>query len=153
MPVERGQIRLNSSPFWISIGSCLPEFDKKDLLHAIGVMFGGKPLRRGIFVSIDNVNKLWVPFKYENLPMFCFGCGRMGHGIKDCLQVIHTGKSKISDDPPYTLALKTESKLMEKESMKFNVLSKKVGAQCSYTGGIELLPNSFKIIVGGNNEI
>ncbi|MFQ6661181.1 hypothetical protein Gotur_029420 [Gossypium turneri] len=34
-PMERNQIRLVSSPFWIKIGPCLPEFDKKDLLHAI----------------------------------------------------------------------------------------------------------------------
>ncbi|MBA0740827.1 hypothetical protein Gogos_014013 [Gossypium gossypioides] len=40
-PMERSQIRLNSSLFWIKIGSCLPEFDKKDLLYAIGVTFGG----------------------------------------------------------------------------------------------------------------
>ncbi|KAH1056869.1 hypothetical protein J1N35_034934 [Gossypium stocksii] len=40
-PMERAQIRLTSSLFWIKIGSCLPEFDKKDLLHAIGVTFGG----------------------------------------------------------------------------------------------------------------
>ncbi|MBA0631614.1 hypothetical protein Godav_000473, partial [Gossypium davidsonii] len=39
--VERDQIRLNSSPFWIKIDSYLPEFDKKELLHAIGVTFGG----------------------------------------------------------------------------------------------------------------
>ncbi|PPD72639.1 hypothetical protein GOBAR_DD30463 [Gossypium barbadense] len=39
--IERAQIRLTSSPFWIKIGSCLPEFDKNDLLHAIGVTFGG----------------------------------------------------------------------------------------------------------------
>ncbi|PPD90934.1 hypothetical protein GOBAR_DD12137 [Gossypium barbadense] len=39
--MERDQIRLVSSPFWIKIGMCLPEFDKKDLLHAIGVTFGG----------------------------------------------------------------------------------------------------------------
>ncbi|MBA0632298.1 hypothetical protein Godav_001066 [Gossypium davidsonii] len=40
--VERSQIWLNSSPFWLKIGPCLPEFDKKkDLLHAIGVTFGG----------------------------------------------------------------------------------------------------------------
>lgn len=72
--MERDQIRLVSSQFWIKIGPCLPEFDKKDLLHAIGVTFGGvlksevngefcrlriklnvqKPLRRGIFVSIGN---------------------------------------------------------------------------------------------------
>ncbi|MFQ6626619.1 hypothetical protein Gotur_005986 [Gossypium turneri] len=28
-PMERDQIRLVSSPFWIKIGPCLPEFDKK----------------------------------------------------------------------------------------------------------------------------
>ncbi|PPE00676.1 hypothetical protein GOBAR_DD02294 [Gossypium barbadense] len=39
-PIERAQIRLTSSPFWIKIGSCLLEFDKKDLLHAISVTFG-----------------------------------------------------------------------------------------------------------------
>ncbi|MBA0785478.1 hypothetical protein Gotri_028244, partial [Gossypium trilobum] len=91
---KRDQIRLVSSPFWIKIGPCLPEFDKKDLLHAIGVTFGGvirseiigescrlriklnvqKPLRRGIFVSTGNGNKCWIPFKYEKLQTFCFGC-------------------------------------------------------------------------------
>ncbi|KAK5803401.1 hypothetical protein PVK06_031046 [Gossypium arboreum] len=69
--IERSQIRLTSSPYWIKIGPCLPEFDKKDLMHAVGATFGGimrfeingefcsikvqlevlKPLRRGIFVS------------------------------------------------------------------------------------------------------
>ncbi|MBA0753720.1 hypothetical protein Gogos_019846 [Gossypium gossypioides] len=38
--VERDQLSLNSSSFWIKIDSYLPEFDKKDLIHAIGVMFG-----------------------------------------------------------------------------------------------------------------
>ncbi|MBA0577299.1 hypothetical protein Golob_025015, partial [Gossypium lobatum] len=77
--IKRAQIRLTSSPFWIKIGSCLPEIDKNDLLHAIGVTFGGvirseingnlcrlkisldvqKPLRRGIFVSTKNFNKSW----------------------------------------------------------------------------------------------
>ncbi|MBA0608501.1 hypothetical protein Godav_020715 [Gossypium davidsonii] len=66
--MERSQIRLNSFPFWIKIEPSLPEFDKKDLLYAIGVTFGGvirseinrdlcrlrikldvlKPLRRGV---------------------------------------------------------------------------------------------------------
>ncbi|MBA0636868.1 hypothetical protein Godav_029737 [Gossypium davidsonii] len=39
--MERDQISLTSSPFWIKINSHLPEFDKKDLMHAIGVTFGG----------------------------------------------------------------------------------------------------------------
>ncbi|MBA0562370.1 hypothetical protein Golob_007419 [Gossypium lobatum] len=67
--VARDQIKLTSSPFWIKIQLCFPEFDKKDLLHAIAGTFGGvlrskiseefcrlrinldvqKPLRRGIF--------------------------------------------------------------------------------------------------------
>ncbi|MFQ6634170.1 hypothetical protein Gotur_011823 [Gossypium turneri] len=41
LAVERDQIRLISSPFWIKIDFCFPEFDKKDLLHAIGATFGG----------------------------------------------------------------------------------------------------------------
>lgn len=26
----------------------------------------------------------WVDFRYENLPMFCFGCGMVGHNIDHC---------------------------------------------------------------------
>ncbi|MBA0754917.1 hypothetical protein Gogos_021245 [Gossypium gossypioides] len=85
--------------------------------------------------------------------MFCFGCGRMGHGLKDCTQIIPVKKSKISDDPPYTLALKAESKLIGKESMKFNILLKKVRAQCSYTRGKVVLPKISGIIERENNEI
>lgn len=144
----------------MKIDSCFPEFDKKDILHSIGATFGGvirseinedfcrlrinmdvqKPLRRGIFVSTDDVSKVWVPFKYENLPMFCFGCERLGHGLSNCTQIILARKSKISENPPYSLALKAESKLIGKESMKFNVLLKQVGAQCYYTGGERVSP-------------
>lgn len=105
--IEMNQLRLNSSPFWIKIGSCLSKFDKKNLLHAIGVTFEEvirseiigdscrlrinlnvqQPLRRGIFVSIDNINKSWISFKYEKLPIFCFGCGIMRHDFKGCLQL------------------------------------------------------------------
>lgn len=76
-------------------------------MHVIGVAFGSvlrseingeffwlriqfdvqKPLRRGIFVSIENKSKSWIPFKYEKLPTFCFDCGKMGHGLKKCLKL------------------------------------------------------------------
>ncbi|KAK5774644.1 hypothetical protein PVK06_042500 [Gossypium arboreum] len=57
-PMERSQIRLNSSPFCIKIGPCLPEFDKKDLLHAIGVTFGGvlRSEINGIMEKIQEIN-------------------------------------------------------------------------------------------------
>ncbi|MBA0575803.1 hypothetical protein Golob_024952, partial [Gossypium lobatum] len=126
--MDRDQIRLTLSSYWMKIDSNFLEFDKKDLLHAIGATFGGRPLQRGIFVSTDAVSKVLVPFKYENLPMFCFGCGRMSHGLSNCAQLTSERKSKISENPPYSLALKAELKLFGKESIKFNILTKKVGA-------------------------
>ncbi|MBA0811136.1 hypothetical protein Gohar_003066 [Gossypium harknessii] len=104
-------------------------------------------------IQLSVKGSMVAPFKYENLPMFCFGCGRMGYGLKDCTQIVPAKKSKISDDPPYTMALKAQSKLIGKVSMKFNVLLKKVGVQCSYTGGKVVLPKSYGIIERGNNEI
>ncbi|KAK5838902.1 hypothetical protein PVK06_007648 [Gossypium arboreum] len=99
------QIRLISSLFWIKIGLCFPEFDKKYLLHAIGSTFGGVI--------------------------------RMGYGLNDCLVIGLAEKNKVRDDPPYTIALKAESNLVGKESLKFNALAKKLGSQCSYTGSLD----------------
>ncbi|PPD74473.1 hypothetical protein GOBAR_DD28602 [Gossypium barbadense] len=163
--MERNQIKLTSSPFWIKIESCSPEFDKKDLLHAIGGTFSGvlrsevsekfcrlrinldaqKPLRRGIFVSTNYVSKVWIPFKYENLPLFCFGCGRMGYGMSNCTQIPPAKKRKVSENPPYSVALKAESRLIGKESMKFNSLMKQTGVQSSY--------NSIKHAEDGYTEV
>ncbi|MFQ6645395.1 hypothetical protein Gotur_018939 [Gossypium turneri] len=115
--MERDQIRLVSSLFWNKIGPCLPEFDKKYLLHAIVVTFGGilrsevngefcrlriklnvqKPLRRGIFVSIGNGNRIWIPFKYEKLPTFCFGCGKLGHGLQECIVIKPAEKKELEN--------------------------------------------------------
>ncbi|KAA3482895.1 reverse transcriptase [Gossypium australe] len=83
---ERSRIKFVSSLFWLKIGSCPPEFDKKDLMHAIGVTFGGiviseingeycrikvklnvqKPLRRGIFVSIEEEERLTIQEEGRN---------------------------------------------------------------------------------------
>lgn len=44
-----------------------------------------KPLRRGIWVSLSgDQESIWINAKYERLPDFCYGCGRIGHVIKDC---------------------------------------------------------------------
>ncbi|MBA0832542.1 hypothetical protein Goarm_016930 [Gossypium armourianum] len=40
-PIERSQIWLVTSPVWLKIGSCPPDCDKKDLLYAFGMTFGG----------------------------------------------------------------------------------------------------------------
>ncbi|PPR96290.1 hypothetical protein GOBAR_AA24384 [Gossypium barbadense] len=107
--MERSQIQLNSSPYWIKIGPCLPEFDKKDLMHAIGATFGGilrseingefcrlkvqldmlKPLRRGIFVSTENQCDI------EKIPKLNFqekGNSTIAQRSQDSAQL--TGKEK-----------------------------------------------------------
>jgi hypothetical protein len=42
-----------------------------------------KPLERGRPLVI-NVNSIWVLFKYEKLPQFCYLCGRIYHADKPC---------------------------------------------------------------------
>jgi len=41
-------------------------------------------IRAGLYIGneFDGVN--WVDFRYENLPMFCFGCGLVGHNEDNC---------------------------------------------------------------------
>ncbi|MBA0725595.1 hypothetical protein Golax_022166 [Gossypium laxum] len=78
---------------------------------------------------------------------------RLGHGLSNCTQLPPKRISKISENPPYSLALKAESKLFGKESIKFNAWIKKVGAQCSYTGGEKAAQISIVEVAGDNNEM
>lgn len=153
--MERSQIQLNSSPFWIKIGPCLPEFDKKRSIACYWDYFWRKlrseingeccrlriqlevqkPLCRGIFVSIENQRKSWISFKYEKLPTFCFGYGRIGHGLNKCSGL--TPAKKIRENPLYFLELKVELNLIRMESLKFNALSKKMQPQCLYICDME----------------
>ncbi|XP_056692156.1 uncharacterized protein [Spinacia oleracea] len=44
-----------------------------------------KPLRRFLDVVNRQGHTVKVKLKYERLPFFCFMCGIMGHGEKDCI--------------------------------------------------------------------
>lgn len=153
-PTERKKIRMVLSPFWLKVGPCPPECDKDDLMNAIGSTFGRlirseitgefcrlkinldvqKPLRRGLFVSTEYEERLWVPFKYENVPNFCFGCRRMGHGLVDCDEVSTEVREKSEEELPHSFALKAETNLRGKESYQFGVYSKKAKKQCFTLG-------------------
>lgn len=40
-PVNYNKISLTQSLFWLKIGPCPPECDKKDLMYAVGMTYGG----------------------------------------------------------------------------------------------------------------
>jgi hypothetical protein len=45
-----------------------------------------KPLARGRLLHIQN-RSIWIPFKYEKLPRFCFKCGVVKHGRLGCSKI------------------------------------------------------------------
>jgi len=42
-----------------------------------------KPLRRGIRMVVRG-KTLWIRLGYVKLPIFCYGCGKLGHVLKGC---------------------------------------------------------------------
>ncbi|KAH1091386.1 hypothetical protein J1N35_018643 [Gossypium stocksii] len=181
---ERSKLKLVFSPFWLKFGSCPPECEKKDLMHAIGSTLGGKdlmhaigltfggilrsdlqgetcrikillderkPLRIGIFITVGTKRSVWLPFKYELLSNFCFGwCGIMGYIVKDCNDVMKQGKYIREDNIPYSIALKAESSLLGRESLRLGKTDKKFTEQRVYTGEEEDWSTSL-VTIGENN--
>ena len=43
-----------------------------------------KPLCRGRKVLLETGKEIWVSFKYEKIPNFCYWCGFVSYDDKDC---------------------------------------------------------------------
>lgn len=52
-----------------------------------------EPLLRGLTVAFEG-KKLWIPLKYESLPIYCFNCGIIGHQSRKC--DMHRSENKSS---------------------------------------------------------
>ena len=76
------------------IGSKLGEVMEVDVAES-GVQWGRylrvkvkmdvtKKLVRGKKIAIEGREQRWIAFKYERLPNFCYRCGLLNHGLRDC---------------------------------------------------------------------
>ncbi|KAF4395825.1 hypothetical protein F8388_018099 [Cannabis sativa] len=60
------------------------------------------PLMRGKLVNLPKVrDEHWIEFCYENLPIFCFHCSRIGHPFEKCTGFMELVDAGIDPDLPY----------------------------------------------------
>nr|POE94158.1 uncharacterized protein CFP56_17489 [Quercus suber] len=73
------------------------------------------PLVPGFPLERDQLPDLWIPFKFEKLRNFCYGCGRLGHDQCDCpdKEVISGfyGKWLKADNDEFRLGINLENLL------------------------------------------
>jgi hypothetical protein len=108
--VPPAQVQFTHSPFWIQVHDMPLIYMNKKVGTKIGESLGvledvdvagdgggwgrslrlrvsidlRNPLERGRMLSLGGKN-YWVSFKYERLPLLCFNCGRILHGVKGCM--------------------------------------------------------------------
>nr|POE57305.1 uncharacterized protein CFP56_35163 [Quercus suber] len=67
-----------------------------------------KPLCRGRRIALDETEEIWISFKYEKLPNFCYWCGLISHDGKDCevwLAKKDSGKTEPHEYGPWLRAI------------------------------------------------
>lgn len=106
------KVKFDSVSFWVQVHGLLIMYQIKDAGLLIGRTMGkvekvdvndkgfcmgshmrvrvmmdvSAPLCRGRLVRLDGPKPIWVDFKYERLPIFCYWCGMIDHDKRDCLQ-------------------------------------------------------------------
>ncbi|GMI71122.1 hypothetical protein HRI_000781500 [Hibiscus trionum] len=162
--LEKGEdpmvVSLNTSPFWVLVrdvphgymsehfakvlGNFIGEFMEYD---AAAVSFGykgtmqirasfdiRKPLKRRKKVALNNGGSVYVRFEYEKLQLFCFICGRIGHGESLCPIRLTKPKEEITFEwdislraPSRRAAMIQNSRWLIDEKLPHNISPSNVG--------------------------
>ena len=59
------------------------------------------PLCRGRMVRMGRPKKIWVEFKYERLPIFCYWCGKVDHDERECMLWIRSKETLRTEDKQF----------------------------------------------------
>ncbi|KAK1360188.1 hypothetical protein POM88_044662 [Heracleum sosnowskyi] len=113
---------LNSLELWVQVYDMKPGFMSEKILQGIGNYIGhhvsncqsnfngvwkeymrirvsinlNNPLRRRMKMKMNGEEWFWVNFRYENVPMFCFICGIVGHSEKYCSKLFEHEAEEIT---------------------------------------------------------
>lgn len=90
------------------MGSCL---------HIRVLVKTTEPLCRGRNICLGRVDRVWVDFKYERLPIFCYWCGMVDHDEKECIQWIRSTESMRPEEMQFGAWLRDASKRPQKPQM------------------------------------
>jgi len=74
---------------WSQLGTVMDvglyDFPDNAKVVKVKILFDiNHPIRAGMYIGNDEDGATWVDFRYENLPMFWFGCGLVGHNVENC---------------------------------------------------------------------
>lgn len=108
--IQISELQFHSCSFWIQAYGLPPQnFSAKNAKTIIGDSIGDfikvdehsllstqylrfrttidiqDPLPLGFFSPREGLPPIWINFKYERLPNFCYRCGRLDHEQDDCL--------------------------------------------------------------------
>lgn len=65
-----------------------------------------KSLLRKKKLAIEELEPMWISFIYERLLDFCYNCGIIGHGFKECALRDGKGKHVYGEQLPYCVNLR-----------------------------------------------
>ncbi|XP_019179235.1 PREDICTED: uncharacterized protein LOC109174453 [Ipomoea nil] len=125
---------LDQAEFWVQVHSLPAGFRSEIVVKAIGSFLGtlihvddrnfdgsmrlfyrvrvaidvAKPLKKQMKLKKDNGSWVYVDFRYERLPTFCFLCGVIGHGEKFCSKIVHGADLKA--EKPYGVWMRAGSR-------------------------------------------
>jgi len=78
--------------------SAVYELSDKAKFVKIKMLFDvSHPIRAGMYIENQVDGVTWVDFRFENLPMFCFYCGLVGHIEENCTEKLETGEEADID--------------------------------------------------------
>lgn len=78
----------------------------RNFLRIKVALYVQKPIKRRMKIRRSGGDWLWIHFKYERLPNFCFFCGIIGHSDKFCDKLFD--RSSFSAERPYGSHLRAQ---------------------------------------------